>query len=119
MAEGELIAVKWSEWAAPVVVAHKKYGRIRICGDFKVSINPVIDSYIYPLRTPEEMFSMITNGESYTDLNLARAYKQMALTKECRCLLTINTHLIIQLWAVHKTSIWISTVSALWQQAMG
>ena len=93
VAEGELIPVERSEWAAPIVVVHKKDGGIRICGDFKVSINPVIDSHIYLLPTPEEMLSTLANGESYTKLDLVRAYKQMAMKKECQHLLTINTDL--------------------------
>ena len=42
--EGELVPVDRSDWAAPIVVVHKKDGGIRICGDFKVSINPVLQS---------------------------------------------------------------------------
>ena len=30
VAEGELILVDWNEWAAPIVVMHKKDGGIRI-----------------------------------------------------------------------------------------
>ena len=48
--EGELVPVDRSEWATPIVVVHKKDGGIRICGDFKVSINPVLQSQTYPLR---------------------------------------------------------------------
>ena len=116
VAEGELIPVEQSEWAAPIVVVHKKDGGIRICGDFKVSINPVIDSHIYPLPTPEEMFSTLANGESYTKLDLARAYKQMAVKKECQHLLTINMHL--GLFRYTRLPFGISTAPALWQQAM-
>ena len=55
------------------MVVRKKDGGIRICGDFKVSINRVIKAQVYPLPTPEEMFSALANGESYTKLDLARA----------------------------------------------
>ena len=50
--EGELVPVDKSDWPAPIVVVHKKDGGIRICGDFKVSINPVLQSQTYPLPTP-------------------------------------------------------------------
>ena len=114
--QGELVPVERAEWAAPIVVVHKKDGGIRICGDFKVSINPVICSQIYPLSTPEEMFSMLANGKSFTKLDLARAYKQMAVKKECQHLLTINTHL--GLFRYTRLPFGISTAPALWQKAM-
>ena len=116
MAQGELVPVERAEWAAPIVVVHKKDGGIRICRDFKVSINPVICSQIYPLPTPEEMFSMLANGESFTKLDLARAYKQMAVKKECQHLLTINTHL--GLFRYTRLPFGVSTAPALWQKAM-
>ena len=89
---------------------------IRICGDFKVSINPVICSQVYPLPTLEEMFNMLANGESCTKLDLARAYKQMAVKKECQHLLTINTHM--GLFQYTKLPFGISTAPSLWQKAM-
>ena len=90
--EGELIPVDRSDWATTVVVVCKKDGGIQICGDFKVSINPFIKQQVYPLPTPEEMFSTLANGELYTKLDLARAYKQMKVQKEYQPLITINTH---------------------------
>ena len=39
-------------------------GGLRVCGDFKVTKNLVICSQIYPLPTPEEIFSTLANGES-------------------------------------------------------
>ena len=67
---GELIPVERSEWAAPIVVVQKKDGGVRICGDFKVTINPMICPQVYPLPTPDEMFSALANGESFTRLDL-------------------------------------------------
>ena len=90
--EGELVPVDRSNWATPIVVVLKKDGAIRICGDFKVSINPVLQCQTHTLPTLEEMLSALANGESYTKLDLAREYKQIKVKEECRPLLTINTH---------------------------
>ena len=114
--EGELIPVDKSDWATPIVVVRKKDGGIRICGDFKVSINPVIKAQVYALPTPEEMFSALANGESYTKLDLARAYKQMKVQKECQPLLTINTHQGLYQYA--RLPFGIMTAPSLWQKAM-
>jgi len=68
VAEGELIPVERSEWAAPIVVVHKRDGGLCVCGDFKITINP---PKVYPLPTPEEMFSTLANGEFYSKLDLS------------------------------------------------
>ena len=39
-AEGILEPVMHSEWALPIVVVPKTDGRYRVCGDFKVILNP-------------------------------------------------------------------------------
>lgn len=66
--QGELHPVDKSEWATPIVVVPKSDSGIRICGDFKVTINPVICPQVSPLPTPGEMFSTLANGESFTKL---------------------------------------------------
>ena len=40
--------VPFTEWAAPIVVVPKKDDRTRICGDYKVTINPSLDVDQYP-----------------------------------------------------------------------
>ena len=62
------------------------------------------------------MFSTLANGESYTKLDLAMAYKQMKVQKEYQPLLTINTHQ--GLYQYIRLPFGITTAPSLWQKAM-
>ena len=64
---------------------------IRICGDYKVTVNPHIDDQ-YPLPTAEDIFSTLAGGLKFTKLDLAHAYNQLELNDAPKRLLTINTH---------------------------
>ena len=113
--EGELEPVEHSEWA-PIVVVTKKDGGIRICADFKMTINPYLHMKTFPLPTPDEVFSTLSNGESFTKLDLARAYKQMRVAKGSQGYLTINTPL--GLFKYLRLPFGIASAPAIWQRAM-
>ena len=74
-ADGILRKVDHSEWAAPIVLVPKKDGTIRICGDYKVSINPVLQVDQYPLPNPNELMPSLAGGKQFTKLDLTSAYQ--------------------------------------------
>ena len=47
--QGIIEPVKFSDWAAPIVPVLKKDGSIRICGDYKLTVNRVAKVDTYPL----------------------------------------------------------------------
>ena len=91
-AAGVLERVTHSRWAAPIVPVPKKNGQIRICGDFKVTINPVLQIDQYPLPKPDDLFTTLIGGQKFTKLDLTQAYQQMQLEENVKELVTINTH---------------------------
>ena len=46
---GVIEPVSYSEWAAPIVPVVKQDGSIRICGDFRVTINQVAERDMLPI----------------------------------------------------------------------
>ena len=48
--------VRFSNWAAPIVPVVKPDGGVRICGDYKVTVNSTLKVDQHPLPNPEELF---------------------------------------------------------------
>ena len=92
LSEGILEAVQFSEWAAPIVPVVKRYGSIRVCGDYKLTVNQVAQVDTYPLPLVQDIFVSLANGKSFTKLDLAHAYQQLPLDNDSRPHTTINTH---------------------------
>ena len=90
---GIIEKVKFSRWATPIVPVPKRDGTFRICGDFKVTLNPVLKADQNPIPKPEVIFASLAGGKLYTTLDLSQAYQQLMLDKESKELVTIGTHL--------------------------
>ena len=67
-AEGILEKVKHSEWVAPVVAVPKKNSQLRVCRDFKVTVNPMLVIEKYPLPKPIDLMTNLAGGLNLTSL---------------------------------------------------
>ena len=79
-------------WSLIREVVEGRFYCIRICGDIKVSVNPVIISNPYPLPNGEDLFATLAGGKIFSKLDLSNAYQRLELTEESQTYLTINTH---------------------------
>ena len=89
--EGSIEPVSYSRWASPVVVVRKASGALRLCGDYKVSVNPTLETVEYALPKVSDIFAKLNGSTVFSTLDLASAYNQLSLTEEARQLTTINT----------------------------
>ena len=114
--QGILTPVKSSEWATPIVPVFKSTGKLRICGDYKITINPVLEIDRYPLPRIEEMFAKLEGGEKFTKIDLKQAYQQVMLDDKSKKLLTINTHK--GLFQYERVPFGISSAPGMFQRTM-
>ena len=81
------------EWASPIVCVRKASGAIRICGDFKATLNPCIYVDPHPLPRFEDLMSKITGSKHFTKIDLSEAYLQMEVDEQSRKYFVIATHI--------------------------
>ena len=84
VSDGILKAMQFSEWAAPTVPVVKRDGAIRVCGDYKLTVNQIALVDTYPLPLIQGIFASLANGKSFTKPDLANAYQQLPLDDESR-----------------------------------
>jgi len=89
---GKAIRVRHADWASPAVPVLKKDGTIRLCVDFKTTLNPNLRVDYYPLPRPDTIFAHLCNGVFFTSLDLKDAYTQLKLDKDSQELCVVNTH---------------------------
>lgn len=109
--------VNVSKWATPIAVVPKKDRQVRLCGVYKITINPVHKVDEYPLPTVNELFSTMAGGDKFKKLDLAKAYFQLEIHHEDRHILTINTHK--GLFQLTRLMFGVASAPAKWQQFIG
>ena len=113
---GVLEKVSTSKWAAPIVPVPKSDGSVRICGDYKVTVNKGLTVKTHPLLMPDDLFVTSAGGGVFTKLDLANAYQQVLLEEESRHVVTINTHK--GLYRYTRLPFGISSAPAIFQNVM-
>ena len=114
--KGVISKIDNSDWAAPLVVVRKSDQSLRLCGDYKVTVNQVVQSDIYPLPNAEDLFASLSGGEVFTKLDLSAAYQQLELTEESKQYLVVNT--LKGLYKYHRLSYGVSTAPSIFQRTM-
>lgn len=105
-----------SQWAAPIVVVPKADKSIRICGDYKVTVNQSVEEEQYPLPNTEDLFATLAGGTLFSKIDLSHAYQQLELEKDSEKYLTINTHK--GLYVYHRLSYGVSSAPSMFQNVM-
>ena len=114
--EGIIYKVSQSDWAALVVLVPKKDASLRVCGDYKMTVNQCADVDRYPLPNTEDLFATLAGGQVCSKIDLSHAYQQIELDEESQKYLTINTHK--GLYRYKRLQFGVSSAPAMFQRIM-
>ncbi|VDK60101.1 unnamed protein product [Gongylonema pulchrum] len=81
-----------SDWAAPIVVARKANGRIRLCADYSTGLNDALKDIIYPIPKVEDVVAKFPGNTIFSQLHLSDAHLQLRLDESSQKMTTISTH---------------------------
>jgi hypothetical protein len=105
-----------SKWASPITIVRKPNGDLRICSDYKATVNPKICSDSYPLPSTETAFCELANMSYFAKIDLKNAYNQIQIDEDSKEILTINTPIGLLRWT--RLPYGVKTASAIFQAAM-
>ncbi|KFD45703.1 hypothetical protein M513_13425 [Trichuris suis] len=89
---GILEPVEYTDWATPIVPVIKEDGGIRICGDYKCTVNKALKKDLYQIPAVNDIMTTLKKGKIFAKLDFAQAYQQLPVDEASAKLQTIITH---------------------------
>ena len=108
--------IQFSEWASPIVPVLKSDRSVRICGDFKVTLNSVSKLDRHPIPRIEDLFATLGGGKLLSKLDMSQAYQQVELDDVSKQYTVINTHK--GLFRYRRLPFGIASAPAIFQRVM-
>ncbi|GAB0088957.1 Zinc finger, CCHC-type [Sergentomyia squamirostris] len=109
-------SVRHSDWASPIVPVPKGEDEVRICADFKVTINKHIEKEHYPLPQIDELLAKVGSGKKFCIVDCMGAFQQILVNEASRKYLTVNT--IKGLFRFKRLCFGVSVAPSIFQNIM-
>ncbi|XP_060542427.1 uncharacterized protein K02A2.6-like [Pantherophis guttatus] len=90
--QGVLVPVDHAKWETPIVTPVKPDGSVRICADYKCTINKALQQSTYPVPVVHHLLHSLGPGKIFAKLDLAQAYQQLPVDGATAEAQTIVTH---------------------------
>lgn len=114
--EGVLAPVNTATWASAIMPVVKAKGAIRICGDYKPTLNPNLVVDDHPLPAINEFFTNMSGGQKFSKIDVQQAYLHLEIHSDDREYLTLNTP--IGLLQPTRLMYGVASAPAIWQKTM-
>ena len=73
--QGIIVSAEFSQWGTPLVCVAKTYGTVRLCGDYKCTVNMEIKTESYAIPTTDEVGTLqLAGGTKFSKIDLKCAY---------------------------------------------
>ncbi|UYV72289.1 K02A2.6-like, partial [Cordylochernes scorpioides] len=105
-----------SDCASPLVCVAKPNGQIRLCADFKKSLNPYLEDVKYPIPNIDSVLSNFQGKKLFTKLDMSKAYHQIEMDDISKKYLVVSTHK--GLYKYNRLAFGIKTASEIFQKTM-
>ena len=115
-ADGRLVKVDTAGVVSPMRLVEKSDKTLRICGNYKRTLNMVLDTKQYPLPTAEECFYAMKGGEKFSKIDIRAAYNHIALREEDQDLTTMTTPHGLMKWT--RLPYGVSSATAIFQDVL-
>ena len=99
-----------------IVPVVKQDRSVRICGDYKGTVNQVSKLDNYPIPKTEDLLATLGGGNKFTKLDMSQAYQQLELEESSKKFTTINTHK--GLYQYNRLPFGVSSAPGIFQRTM-
>ncbi|XP_065211045.1 uncharacterized protein K02A2.6-like [Planococcus citri] len=112
-AKGHVRRVQHPEWGTPIVPVVKN-GDIRICGNYKLTVNKHLAEHKWPIPKQEDIHAKMSGGKYLCKLDIQRAYFHKLVNAASAKLQTLSTH--IGFFEVLRLMFGIKPAPNFWQE---
>jgi hypothetical protein len=90
--EGIIERLEYASWGTPLVPIVKSDETIRLCADYKATLNQFLHDDKYPIPKIEDLFAQMHGGVYFCTLDISKAYLHLQMDDEGALLQAISTH---------------------------
>lgn len=116
VAQGVWVPYQDYRWASAIVPVAKKNGSLRLCADYKGTVNPFLSPDTYRTPTVDEVLHKLAGGQIFGEIDLVDAYTQIPVDEDTSKLLAVNT--IKGLFRVTRMPFGVKVASAVFQRVI-
>lgn len=90
--QGIIEKTDYSQWGSPLVCVPKPDGNVRLCVDYKTTVNPNLQDARYPIPLIDDVLNTLRGSAVFCVLDIHKAYQHLMVDEEGQRLQTISTH---------------------------